>query len=224
MALRTRSRSTCRRTTSSGSVTVIATASHVSGLVVQAVSGMWTERGVTSLGIPSATCASWPLFPARASALANPAERRLGLRHRRRLMLAVAPGAAGALLMVPLPAGNADHSLYCAAQLGASVLIRDRTGLAARPRTWQERPRGYTRPLCSQISSSGRGAWVPGATRVSRTLRRRWRGASDDGARPSAHPRSGHPRCRTFLAAIPRSSGIQAAPGKQRRHPWPCAP
>ena len=47
------------------------------------------------------------------SALPDPAERRLGLR--RRLMLAVAPGAAGALLVVALPARNADHGLYCAA-------------------------------------------------------------------------------------------------------------
>jgi ABC-type uncharacterized transport system permease subunit len=47
------------------------------------------------------------------SALPDPAERRLGLR--RRLMLAVAPGAAGALIVVALPARNADHGLYCAA-------------------------------------------------------------------------------------------------------------
>src|SRR5216684_5386307 len=51
--------------------------------------------------------------PRRASALAEPAERRLGPRilgiPRRRLVLAVAPGAARALLVVPSPARNADH-------------------------------------------------------------------------------------------------------------------
>jgi hypothetical protein len=45
----------------------------------------------------------------RVSALPDPAEQRLGRGLRRRLMLAVAPGAAGALLVVALPARDADH-------------------------------------------------------------------------------------------------------------------
>ncbi len=50
-------------------------------------------------------------------ALAEPAERRLGIPIPfRRLVLAVAPGAARALLVVPLPARDADHGLHCAAQ------------------------------------------------------------------------------------------------------------
>jgi len=47
------------------------------------------------------------------SALADPAERRLGAggqRFRRRLVLAVAPRAARAVLMMVLPAWNADHA------------------------------------------------------------------------------------------------------------------
>jgi hypothetical protein len=93
------------------------------------MSGMWTVRSVTSVGMTVATCGFEPLFPhhvvldvvlggprgaaGAVSALPDPAERRLGLR--RRLMLAVAPGAAGALLVVALPARDADHDLYCEA-------------------------------------------------------------------------------------------------------------
>jgi hypothetical protein len=121
MALRTRRRSTCRRTTSSGSVTVISTGSHVTTLNVQSMSGMWTVRSVTSVGMPVATCEFEPLFPRRValdaarggrkSALPDPVEQRLGLGLRRRLMLAVAPGAAWALLVVALAARDADHAL-----------------------------------------------------------------------------------------------------------------
>jgi hypothetical protein len=121
IALRTRRRSTCRRTTSSGSVTVISTASHVTTPNVQAMSGMWTVRSVTSVGMLVATCGFEPLFPlhvvaaaprrgaGRVSALPDPVEQRLGRGRRRRLMLAVAPGPAGALLVVALPARDADH-------------------------------------------------------------------------------------------------------------------
>ena len=76
MALRTRRRSTCRRTTSSGSVTVISTASHVTTLNVQSMSGMWTVRSVTSVGMPVATCGFEPLFPRRVALdAARPARR-----------------------------------------------------------------------------------------------------------------------------------------------------
>jgi hypothetical protein len=137
MALWTRRKSTCRRTTSSGSVTLMTTGSHVTNEPVQAMSGMWTVRGVTSVGIALATCASGRLFPGypkpptlpgsrksrrlswvvrlRVSALVHPAERRLGRGRCRRLMLAVAPSAARALFVVTLPARDADHGLYCAA-------------------------------------------------------------------------------------------------------------
>jgi putative phosphoribosyl transferase len=118
MALRTRRRSTCRRTTSRGSVTLTTPESHVTDLSVQAASGMWTVRRVTSGAIRVATCPRRPLFPAAnpcrhsaALALAEPAERRLNaVMPGRRLMLAVAPGAARAVLVVPLPARDADHA------------------------------------------------------------------------------------------------------------------
>src|ERR1700730_9315285 len=116
MALRTRRRSTCRRTTSRGSVTLITPESHVTDLAVQAASGMWTVPRVTSSAIRVATCLRWPLFPAAnpgiipGLALAEPAKRRLSaIVPRRRLVLAVAPGAARALLVVPLPTRDADH-------------------------------------------------------------------------------------------------------------------
>jgi hypothetical protein len=133
MALRTRRRSTCRRTTSSGSVTVIATASHVTTKMSNAMSGMWTARGVTSVGMPVATWQFQPLFPRQGvlgvpgpgrpgvSALPDPAEQGLRRGLRRRLMLAVAPGTAGAVLMVALPARDADHAPYCAAFSGCSL-------------------------------------------------------------------------------------------------------
>ena len=58
---------------------------------------------------------------ARGSALADPAERRFGPgggRFGRRLVLAVAPGATGAVLVMVLPARYADHGPYCAARGG----------------------------------------------------------------------------------------------------------
>src|SRR5580658_9742524 len=63
MALRTRRRSTCRRTTSNGSVTLITAGSHVTDLAVQDRSGMWTIRAVWCGGIPVATGAVLGLFP-----------------------------------------------------------------------------------------------------------------------------------------------------------------
>src|SRR5690348_3291526 len=117
MALRTRRKSTCRRTTSSGSVTLMNPGSHVTNRTVQALSGMWTMREVGFGGTRVATCRPRRLFPAPSgrglSALAEPAERGLPGRSLgrsgRRLVLAVTPGAAGALLMLPLPARDADH-------------------------------------------------------------------------------------------------------------------
>jgi hypothetical protein len=135
MALWTRRKSTWRRTTSSGSLTLMTPGSHVTDRTVQAASGMWTVRVVTSGGIRVATCPRRPLFPAPLRspalfpgpglALAEPAERRLGPEGPRipgnprlpgrRLVLAVAPGAARALLVVALPARDADHVSHCAA-------------------------------------------------------------------------------------------------------------
>jgi hypothetical protein len=72
---------------------------------------MWTV--LRDIGVmPVATGLRRVIFPvARRSALADPAERRLGLRRRRlrRLVLAVTPGAAGAVVVMPLPAWQADH-------------------------------------------------------------------------------------------------------------------
>src|SRR5689334_20583217 len=119
MALRTRRKSTCRRTTSSGSVTLMKPGSHVTNRTVQAASGMWTVREVGFGGTRVATCRPRRLFPVPhsrypprpwSSALAEPAEHGLlGGRSGRRLVLAVAPGAARALLVLPLPARDADH-------------------------------------------------------------------------------------------------------------------
>jgi len=66
MALRTRRRSTCRRTTSNGSVTLMTPGSHVTDRAVQAASGMWTVRRVTSGAIRVATGPRSLLFPARS--------------------------------------------------------------------------------------------------------------------------------------------------------------
>ena len=81
---------------------------------------MWTVLIVTCAPMLAATYPLGPLFPrARpeaASALPDPAERRFGpagRRLRRGLMLAVAPGAARAVLMTALPARDADHAPYC---------------------------------------------------------------------------------------------------------------
>ena len=135
MALRTRRKSTCRRTTSNGSVTLITPGSHVTDRTVQAASGMWTVRTVTSGGIRVATCPRGTVIPGsppgllrrrrplagredagparRALALTEPAERRFGPGSPgvllRRQVLAVAPGAARALLVMPFPARDADH-------------------------------------------------------------------------------------------------------------------
>ena len=81
---------------------------------------MWTLRMLTADAIRVPTGLPDRLFPPR-SALADPAERRLGLvrrRLRRRLVLAVAPGTARAVLVLVLPARYADHGPYCA------VLVR----------------------------------------------------------------------------------------------------
>ena len=83
---------------------------------------MWTVRDVTCVPIRAATRPRALLFP---SALADPAERRLGplmpagRRFGRRLMLAIAPGAAGAVLVVALPAGDANHAPYSAVRFPA---------------------------------------------------------------------------------------------------------
>ena len=140
MALRMRRKSTCLRTTSNGSVTLMTAESHVTELAVQDASSMRTLRALTCWAIWQATGPVPRLFPRsgpppapwaasrapacsprriyRHSALAEPAERRLGPgghRFRRRLVLAVAPRAAWAVLVVALPAWNADHAPYCAA-------------------------------------------------------------------------------------------------------------
>src|SRR4029077_7380308 len=96
--------------------TLMNSGSHVTNRTVQAASGMWTVRRVTSGGIRVATGQNRPAIPGRLSALAEPGQGRLGLggsgwpgRPGRRQVLAVAPGAARALLVVPVPAREADH-------------------------------------------------------------------------------------------------------------------
>ena len=75
MALRTRRRSTCRRTTSNGSVTLITTGSHVTDPAVQDRSGMWTvARTAAPCAWQQGRFARYsPAAP--GSALADPAER-----------------------------------------------------------------------------------------------------------------------------------------------------
>jgi hypothetical protein len=94
---------------------------------------MWTVRRLTSGGISVATCACWPLFPVAVAgglALAEPAERRLRagipIMPGRRLVLAVAPGAARALLVVPIPARDANHVSIL--RLGPRLLGLDTAG------------------------------------------------------------------------------------------------
>ena len=237
MALWTRRKSTCLRTTSSGSVTLIATGSHVTCPLVQALSAIWTARMVASVGMTVATGPFRSLFPASVrvgrgvSALPDPAHRHIRRGHHRRLVLAIAPGAARAVVVMMFPAGNADHALYCAAGRERIVPLQ-RARPDARPRA------GSASPCCLPIISNEpdacpRQCWWHDKRRSPRNLvrggaaralagsrlKRRWRGASDGGAQPSARPRSARPRCRTSPAATLRNSGIQAAPGKQRRLP-----
>lgn len=78
---------------------------------------MWTKSVMPSpaaSAILAATGPPRPLFPPWPLALTDPAERRVGPLLDRRLVLAVAPVAAGAVLMVVLPAWYADHGPYCA--------------------------------------------------------------------------------------------------------------
>jgi hypothetical protein len=84
-------------------------------------------RSVISGGIAMPTCPGRALFLriGCVSALPDPAERRLGLiapGQGRRLVLAVAPGTARALLVLPLTAGHADH--LCIVRLGAEYSRR----------------------------------------------------------------------------------------------------
>jgi putative phosphoribosyl transferase len=83
---------------------------------------MWTVQMLPAGVIRLPTGPLGRLFPGAVgarwrSALADPAEPRLGpggIRFRRRLVLAVAPGAAGAVLVMVLAARYADHGPYCA--------------------------------------------------------------------------------------------------------------
>ena len=99
------------------------------GRAVQETSSMRTERTlalghmrgnrVGPASIPRVPAAYAPGHRACCrSALTDPAERRLrpgGHRSGRRLVLAVAPGATRAVLVMMLPAWNADHAPNCAA-------------------------------------------------------------------------------------------------------------
>src|ERR1700744_316699 len=102
---------------------------------------MWTAVNVTSGGMPVPTWHWLALFPGAprrfrgpsASALADPGEGRLSSSaagRGRRLVLAVAPGAPGALLVLPVTAGHADH--VCIVRLGVGCSRQ----------VWQTRPAG----------------------------------------------------------------------------------
>jgi len=220
---------------------------------------MWTVRSVTYIAIRVPTWAFGWVFPCGrrstggrqpwatadtshgrtpatgnglASALADPAETRLGRRLRRRLVLAVAPVAAGALVVVTLPARHADHALYCAA-LAIVLLWRGRNASAASARACLRNddvtPMRLLSHRCHTVWGSRNSVAERPESQLQRgstqpDVRRRWRGAYGDGVRPNARPRSAHPTCRTSPVARPRSSSIQAVPGKRRRPLWPCAP
>ena len=100
---------------------------------VRHVDGAWghirrhTRGNVPGPGRYSRRTLTFPLYLDLPLALTEPAERRLGSRLRpglagRRQMLAVAPGAARALLVVPLPAWDADHM----------SIVRRHPGIASR--------------------------------------------------------------------------------------------
>src|SRR5262249_27301141 len=73
------------------------------------------------------------------------------------------------------------------------------------------------------LASGSRSRVRRRAEAVSIALRRRWRGASCGAVPRPAHPHSGRPTCRTFLAGEPRRLGIPPAPGKRRTPPSPYA-
>jgi hypothetical protein len=89
---------------------------------------------VPRLGSRGSGCGSPARFPGvrrpvmaspGRSALPDPAQRGFGFsgrRFRRRQVLAVAPGATGAVLVMTPPAGDADHAPYCAAWTGSRCL------------------------------------------------------------------------------------------------------
>jgi uncharacterized membrane protein YcfT len=130
MALRTRRKSTCLRTTSMGSVTLTSAGSHICVRSVQprwvtvaATSGTWEVipagdvKVVTVWRRLACPLLVLPALVLPALALPDPAQRRLDrvlARVLRGQVLAVAPGAAGAILVVPLAARNADHGLIVA--------------------------------------------------------------------------------------------------------------
>ena len=144
MALRMRKKSMCRRPTSNGSVTLMNPGSHVTNRTVQAASGMWTVRRVTSGAIRVATCLVPSLFPRRTpirrSALAEPAERRLGSRLRSWLA-----GRGRCWQSHQVPPG---HSSWCRFRHGTQIMspLCDAV-LALRPAT------GGKSRTCARVST-----------------------------------------------------------------------
>jgi hypothetical protein len=119
----------------------------------------------------------------RKSALPDPVEQRLGRGLRRRLMLAVAPGAARAFLVVTLAARDADHALsivqlfvwcllsWCLLSCGARgravlVIVRCSRSCGACVRAQQKRPRPYER--CSRFCHVDVAVWRQARTRLVR--------------------------------------------------------
>ena len=83
-------------------------------------------NGLASAGLPGSAL---PAFVLSALALPDPAQRRLGRVSARVLrwqVLAVAPGAAGAVVVMPLAARNADHPLMKAETGEAVTLVTPR--------------------------------------------------------------------------------------------------
>ena len=84
------------------------------------------------------------------SALTDPAERRLGPgghRSGRRLVLAVAPGATRAVLVVMLPAGEADHALNCALIVCPGPRLPALTAISGYTRCMTDKPGRYVLPF-----------------------------------------------------------------------------
>jgi hypothetical protein len=124
MALWTRSRSTCLRATSKGSTAVIALASHA---YVPAVHAAALRPAVACDVTSGPTSRGTRLIPlARNLALADPAQRGLGLGRGlpRRKVLAITPGAAGAVVVVAIPAGDADHKTSSISKTGHGPKVR----------------------------------------------------------------------------------------------------
>ena len=120
----------------------------------------------------------------RRSALADPAHRRLGLTGRK--VLAVTPGAAGAVVVMALPAWNADH-----APIFSLFLLAGRTKSAPWPGLAGTGPRRGLRDwldVCDGLRYREEADRQAGQAALARRIRRRRSAARSSSFRPPHTP------------------------------------